>query len=120
MATVRFSELLYKVQRMIMIICVQSVKKKKMNTHINSNTNYCRETKLIPINMDHCLPKFNALKFLLGVRFLGGCLPNFIFFDVNHQSRLQNCKIHSSNWLNTNFHSISNISLRVIRCRNYS
>ena len=44
---------------------VQSIKKKKMNANINSNTNYEREMKLVPINMDYCLLRFDALKFVL-------------------------------------------------------
>ena len=38
------------------ITIVQSVKKqKKKNTPINFNTNYRREMKLIPIDLDYCL-----------------------------------------------------------------
>ena len=48
--------------------------KKKGNTTINSNTNYRREIKLVPINMGYCLLKFDALKFILGVRLHGGGL----------------------------------------------
>ena len=41
-------------------------KKKKRNTPTNFNTNYRREIKLVPINMDYCLFQFDALKFVLG------------------------------------------------------
>ena len=43
----------------------QSKKKKKLNTKkpINSNTNYHREMKCLPINMHHCLYTFEGLKF---------------------------------------------------------
>ena len=34
---------------------------KKRNTLINSNANYRREMKLVPINMDFCLHQFDAL-----------------------------------------------------------
>ena len=51
-------------------ICVQLAKKKR-KTPINSNTNYRREIKLIPINMDYCLLQFDAVKFFLGVHLHG-------------------------------------------------
>ena len=38
------------------------VGQKTKNTPINSNTNYRREMKLIPINMDYCLLQNIALK----------------------------------------------------------
>ena len=59
-------------------------KKKKRNTPINFNTNYRREMKLVPINMDYCLFQFDALKFVLGIRLQGGrrSVPNFIFFNA--------------------------------------
>ena len=38
-------------------------KKKKRNTSINFNTNYRREMKLVPANMDYCLFQFDLLKF---------------------------------------------------------
>ena len=59
----------------------QSANKKKI-TPINSNTNYRRETKLAPINMDYCLLKFDALKSYLGVRLQGGSLHNLNFFNT--------------------------------------
>ena len=93
---------------------VQSVKKK---IFINSNTNYSTEMKLVPIIMDYCILQFDALKFFLGVSLHGGCLPNFNFFNVNPQFFEQNRKVHFSNCLETNFHNISSISLRVIRRR---
>ena len=37
--------------------------------------------KLVPINMDHCLLQFEALKFLQGVCPHGGSLPTFTFFQ---------------------------------------
>ena len=64
--------------------------------------------------------KFDALKFFLGVRLHGGSQPNFNFLNVNPQIFLRNRKVHLSNCLETNFHDISIISLRVIRRRNYS
>ena len=41
--------------------------KKKWNIPTYSKTNYRREMKLIPINMDYCLLYFDALIFFLGV-----------------------------------------------------
>ena len=53
---------------------------KKRNTLINSNANYRREMKLIPIKMYYCLLKFVASQFLLGGLYLTwGSLPNFNF-----------------------------------------
>ena len=51
----------------------------------NFNTNYRRELKLIPINMDYFLLQFDAIKFFLEVRPYGGSLPNFNYFNVNTQ-----------------------------------
>ena len=82
-------------------------KKKKKTTPINSNANYRREMKLVPINMDYYLFQFGALKFFLGVHLHGGSLPNFIFFNVNPLIWQQNRKVHRSNGRDTNFHSIS-------------
>ena len=58
-----------------------TVDQKNRNTPINSNTNYRREMKIIPINMDYCLLQFDALQFFLGVRLHGGSAPNFNFFQ---------------------------------------
>ena len=97
---------------------VQQVKKK--NTPIYFNTNYRMEMKLVPIIMDYCLLQFDALIFFFGVRLHGGSLPNFNFFNVNPQFFQLNRKVHLSNCLETNFHNISNIGLRIIRRRDYS
>ena len=99
---------------------VQYLKKKKRNTPIYFNTNYRTEMKLVPIIMDYCLFQFDALNFFLEARLNGGSLPNYIFFNVNPQFFQRNRKVHFSNCLETNFHNISNISLRIIRRRNYS
>ena len=45
---------------------------KKKNTPINSNTNYRREMKLGPKDMDYCLLQFDTMKFFLEVRLHGG------------------------------------------------
>ena len=50
---------------------------------MNSNTNYRRETQLVPISMDYCVLPFGALKFSLGVRLYERSLPDFNFFNVN-------------------------------------
>ena len=57
---------------------VQSVKKKQ-NTPIYFKIIYRTEMKLVPIIMDYCLLQFDALKFLLGVRLLGGLYLALIF-----------------------------------------
>ena len=108
------------ISEIVDVIYEQSVKRKKRNTPSNSITKYCKETKLVPINMNHCLLQFGALKFALVVRLHGGSLPNFNFFNVNSQIWQSNRKVCRSNGLDTNFHSISDISLRVIRRRNYN
>ena len=87
---------------------------------IISNTNYRREMKHIPISMDYCLLQFHASKFYLRVRLHEGSLPNFNFFNINPQIFQRNCKIHLSNFQDTNFHNISNSSLRAIKRRNYN
>ena len=76
--------------------------------------------KLVPVNMNDCLHQFDVLKFFIGVRLCAGSQPNFKFFNVNPQIFQQNRKVHLTNCLETNFHTISNISLRVIRRRKYS
>ena len=70
--------------------------------------------------MDYCPLLFGALKFFLGVRLYGGSLPTFNFINVKSQIFQQNCKVHLTICLETNFHNISNISLRIIRRRIYS
>ena len=47
------------------------------------NTNYHREMKLVPINMDYCLLLFDAFKFSLGGHLHEGPLTNFNLFIVN-------------------------------------
>ena len=65
---------------------VQSVRRKrKQNTPTHSNTNYLREMKLVPINIDYYLLQFDALKFVFGVRLHGGSLRNCNFFNVKPQ-----------------------------------
>ena len=94
--------------------------KKIKNTFIYFNTNYHTEMKLVPIIMDYCLLKFDALKFFFGMRIQGESLPNFNFFKANPQIFQQNLEVHLWNCLETDFHNISNSSLWVIRRRNYS
>ena len=48
----------------------------KKNTAINSNKNYNREMKLVPINVDYSVLQFDALKFVLGIHLHRGSLPN--------------------------------------------
>ena len=59
-------------------------KEKNKNTPINFNTNYRREMKIIPTDMN-CLLQFNALKVFLEVHLYEGLLPNFIFFYLTPQ-----------------------------------
>ena len=49
-----------------------------------------------------------------------GSQPNFNFFNVKPQNFQRNRKVHLTNCLETYFHNISNISLRVIRRKNYN
>ena len=77
------------------------------------------EMKLGPIIMDYCLLQFDALKISLGMPLHRGSQTNFNFFNVKPQIFQRNRKVHLSNCLESNFHNISNISLRVIRRRNY-
>ena len=69
------------------MLYVQSVKKtkktNKRNSPITSNASYPREIKLIPNNMGYYQFQFHAVNFFLGVRFHGGSVPNFNFFNVN-------------------------------------
>ena len=67
-----------------------SKSKKKRNTPIYFNTNYCTEMKLVPIIMDYCLLQFDALKFFLGVRQYERSQPNFNFFNEKSQIFQQN------------------------------
>ena len=75
--------------------------------------------KLIPIDMD-CLLQFDALKFFLRVHLSGESLLNFSFFNVNPQIFQRNRQVHVSIFLDTNFHSIFDFGLKVIRRRNYN
>ena len=93
---------------------------KKSNITIYFNTSYCTEMKQVPIIMDYCLLQLDALKFFLRFRFLRGSQPNLNFFNVNPQIFRRNRKVYLTNCLETNLHNISNISLRIIRRRNYS
>ena len=76
--------------------------------------------KLVPVIMDYYILQFDALKFFLGVSLHGESQPSFNFFNENPHIFQRNRKVHLSNCLETNFHNIPNISLRVIRCRNYN
>ena len=61
---------------------IESVKK-KWNTLSNSNTNYRREMKLVPISVDYCLLQFHTLKFYLGVHLHRGlALTSINFFSA--------------------------------------
>ena len=101
-------------------LCVCTVGQKKI-IPIFLNTNYRTEIKLVPVIKDYCLLQFDALKFFLGVRLhRGWSWPNFNFFIINPQIFQRNREVHLSNCLETNFHNISNNSLRIIRRRNYS
>ena len=97
-----------------------TIGKKKRSIPNYFNTIYRTEMKLVPLIMDYGLLQFNGLKFFLGVRLHGGFLPDFNFFNVNPHIFQRNLKAHLANCLETNFHNIFNISLRVFRRRNYS
>ena len=91
-------------------------KKKHLNYF---SANYRTEMKLVPIIMDYCLFQFDALKFFLDER-LRGSLYLTLLFSMQTPKCKRNRKVHLSNCLETNFHNISNINLRVIRLRHYS
>ena len=61
-----------------------------------------------------------CFKIFLGFRLHGGSLPNFNFFNANPQIFQRNRKVPLSICVETNFHNISNINLRIIRRRNYN
>ena len=101
---------------------IEKKTQKEQKTLISSNKNYCREMKLMPINMHYILDQFDSLYFFLEVCLHWGSVFNFIFFNVNSQI----CKFfkipksrnfYHSNCLYTNFQSISDISLSVSICR---
>ena len=75
--------------------------------------------KLVSINMVYCLHQFHALKLFLWVGSLERSIPIFHFFYVNPQVVQRNSKFRCSNCLDTHF-NISDISLRVIRSKNYN
>ena len=107
----------------VFLICtcmyVQSAKKENY-TPTYFNTNYRTKMKLVSIIMDYCFLQFDALKLFLGVHLHGRSQPNFNSFNINPQILQRNREVHLTNCLETNFHDISIISLRVIRRRNYS
>ena len=68
-------------------------RKKKRNTPTNSNTNYRRKMKLVPMNVEYFLLQFDALKFFLRMSLHGGSLPSINFFlNVNLQIFQRNCR----------------------------
>ena len=95
-------------------------KKKERNIFINFNTNHRREITLIQMNMGYCLLRFDALKLFSEACLHRVSLPDFNFFNVNPQILQLNRNAHLSNCLNTKFHHIPDIELRVIRRRNYN
>ena len=52
--------------------------------------------------------------------FMVGSLTNFHFFNVNPKIWQWNIKVQWSNYLDTNFHNISDFTLRVINYRNHN
>ena len=92
-------------------------KKKKHSYLFEYKLSYRNETKT---NQHRSLStSVGCFKIFLGMRLHGGSLPNFSFFNVNPQIFQRNRKAHLSICLEKNF-PISNISLRVIRRKNYS
>ena len=85
-----------------------------------SDTHYRREIKLVAINMDYFLLHFDPLKFVLRIRQCGVSVPEFHFFNIKPYVWTQNRKVHRSSCHDTNFHNISDISLRYIMRRNYN
>ena len=81
---------------------------KKRNTPTLNyfDTNYRTEIKLVPIIMDYSLLQLDTLNFFLGVRLLGGSLPNFDFFNVNSQIFQRNRTVHLTNCFDRKFYAI--------------
>ena len=92
----------------------------KLSYTNETGTNHHGLVHGLVIIMESIILQFDAFKFFFGVRLHGGSLPNFNFFNVNTQIFQWNRKVHLTNCLETNFHDIPNISLRDIRCGNYS
>ena len=95
------------------VFVVQSIKKKLFECKLS----YRNETG----NNHHGLLSTSVWCFKIFLRGAStwGSLPNFNFFNVNPQIFQRNRKVHLSNYLETNFHDIPNISLRDIKRRNY-
>ena len=107
---------------LIMVFHVMSMysrSNKKQNT-LYFNANYRTEMKLLPIIMDYCPLQLDGLKIFVGVCLHGGFQPKFNFFNANPQISQRNRKVHLTNSLEKIFHNIPNISLRIIRRKNYS
>ena len=92
----------------------------KTPTPIYFNPNYHTEKEQVPIIMDYSLFQFDALIFFLGMRPHGGLDLTLIYSILSPQIFRQNRKVRLKNCLETNFHNISNIKLRVIKRRNYN
>ena len=108
--------------QVVIFYCTGTVGQKKRKTKhpylFQYKLSYRNEAA--PIIMDYCKRHFDALKFFLGVRLHGGgSQNNFNSFNVNPHIFQRNRKLHLSNSLEAHFHNVSNISLRVVRSRNY-
>ena len=55
-----------------------------------------------------------------GLHFMQGTVNAQVYVGILEEKLLRNRKVHLTNCLETNFHNFFNISLRVIRRRNYS
>ena len=91
-----------------------TVGQKKAKRPYYFNINYRTKMKLVLIIIVLCFKMF------LNGASTWGSLLNFNFLKVNPQFFQRNRKVHLSNCVEINFHSISNISLRDIRRRSYS
>ena len=70
---------------MKLLVISQTMFNRLKKKTINSNTNYHKEIKFIPINMDYSLLQFDAFNFFLGVSLRGKSLPILNFSNLNSQ-----------------------------------
>ena len=76
------------------------------------------ETK--QVKFKEYLPAYSSLLLTMEIFLTNTCRTEQWQPATNPQIFQRNRKVHLTNCLETNIHAISNISLRVIRCRNYS
>ena len=91
--------------------CIRTVVQTKNETPLfNSIQNIVQKWNWYQSSWINFLLQFDALKFFLGVSLHGRLCLSLIFSKVNSQIFQRNRKVHLSNCLETNFHSIFKIS----------